>query len=583
MVDRAVQAFFRTRPIFADAAAGDLARLTRHVRHVQLDPGEFLFHEDDPASFVYVVEEGLLEILHERPGTAERLHVRDVRRGAVVGELAVMRGDARSASVRAVEPSRLVAIPARDFVAYVRATPSAGLRLAEILAERAQPVVVPAGSVRRSGEVWAVERTDAIGPAFVAALARAAQRPEPGSPMLKVWCAAGARVPLGRAYGVRFEPLTEALRPPPGEVEVVLAGREAIRSGLPGDLTALVSSPEMATPATLSLERHVILSPKGATGPRVIRLMPARPHEVAERVVRVLEGRTIGLALGGGGALGLCHLGVLDVLARERIPVDALAGTSAGALMGGLVLVRGLADTLEVAKGFTRPRLFTLVDPSFFVSGLIEGRRILKLFRDLLGETRIEDLPIPFAALALDLETGEERALAGGLLAEALRASVSLPSVFAPFSYEGEEGVVPGGTYIDAGGVNNVPVDVARELGGARIIGVNVINRPKGWTREGPPWRSWSPIVRGKMIAYAQMIGFARNGERQAFTADVPILPDTQEFGFTQFYRAEELMDAGRRAAEELLPQLRSLARSVPKGAAALGRGDRAPKASPVS
>lgn len=559
LVDRVVLGFLRAHPLFRDADADVLDRFVEHCRRTQLGAGEFLFHEDDPPSEVYIVETGRLEILHERPGSDDHLHVAKVGRGAVVGELGVMRGDARTASVRAVEASSLLAFPGREFVAFVRATPSAGLRLAEILAERTRSILVR-DSVDLRGEVWAVVRSENVGASLCAALARATWSPGSGPPP-PVLCAEGARVPLGKAHGIRFEPLVTPPRPDAGEVAVVLVAPDQLDT-LPVRPSAIISEEGFVPPKWIPTGQYVELRSRGAVARHSVRLTSA-DHEVAGRVVRILQRRTIGVALGGGGALGLSHLGVLEVLERERIPIDFIAGTSAGAMMGGIYLVRGLEASVEMARAFTRSRLFGLVDPSFFVSGVIEGHRILRLFREVVGEARIEEMPIPFAALVLDLETAEERTLVGGSLAEAIRSAISLPSVFAPYSYAGEEGVVPGGTYIDAGGVNNLPVDVARELGAHRVVAVNVINRPKGWTRSGPPWRRWGPINRGKSIAYAEMIGFARNGERAAYTAEVPIFPDTSDFGFTQFYRAAELIDAGRAAAEELVPQLRALRDAV--------------------
>ncbi|MEL6186275.1 MAG: cyclic nucleotide-binding and patatin-like phospholipase domain-containing protein [Myxococcota bacterium] len=558
-MDRAVQSFLRTRPLFAGAAPDHLGRLVETTQRVRLSAGEFLFHEEDPPNSVFVVEDGLLEVLHERLGTAERLHVADVRRGAVLGELGVMRGDARTASVRAVEPSTLVSVPGRDFIAFVRSTPSAALRLAEILAHRTVPSPMGSGGGRPTGEVWAVERTDDLDAAFAAALARAAWRPRAGGAPPTVWCAAGARARLGKAHGLPFEPLQDGLRPPPGTVAIVLGALDALRA-LGPTVTGWVTGAQAVLGDEVPDSRHVKLTRHGGLGPRTVRFSSIRLHETAERVVRILEGRSVGLALGGGGALGLCHLGVLEVLERERVPIDFVAGTSAGALMAGLFLVRGLADSIERTEAMTRAQLFRLMEPSFFFSGRIAGRRIHRMFSDILGNATLEGLPVSFAALALDLRTGEERALTEGSLADALRATVSLASVFVPFRSEGEEGDLPSGVYIDAGGVNNVPVDVARELGAHRTIGVNVINRPKPLAPEdSAPWRSWWPMSRGKMIAHAELIGFARNGERQVFSADVPILPDTHEFGFTQFYRARELIELGRAAAKDLIEPLRAL------------------------
>ena len=565
IADRAAHAFLRTCPLFSRAEPGDVGRLAAKARRLRLKPGEFLFREDEPSSAVFVVEEGVLEVIHEHPDTSERLHLGDMRRGALVGELGVMRGDVRAASVRALEPVTLISLSARDFVSFVRATPSAALYLAELLAERPHPLVRSNGaSPHPQGEVWAVERTDDLDSAFAAALARAVWRRGSRRPP-KVWCAAGAQTRLAKAHGLRFEALPEVLRPSAGEVEIVLGSYDGLQR-LSREVSAFVSGLHAPGIPGVERSRHLRMTRSGPLSAQVMRFSSLRIHETADRVVRFLEGRTIGLALGGGGALGLCHLGVLEVLARERIPIDFLAGTSAGALVGGVSLVRGSEETRLRAESFTRRQLFSLVDLSFFMSGMMEGRRILRFFRDLVGRTHIQELPIAFAALALDLETGEERALTSGPLAEALRATVSLPSVFAPFSFEGDNRGFPRGTYIDAGGVTNVPVDVVRELGAHRTIGVNVINRPQEWARNSPRWNRWSPIGRGKMIAYAEMIGFARNGERQVFSADVPILPDTKDFGFTQFYRAKELADIGRRAALDVIPQLRALTKSARGG-----------------
>lgn len=556
MVDRAVQAFLRTRPLFAGASAEDLGRLITHVKRVRLAAGEYLFHEEDPPAFVFVVEEGRLEVLHEgAPG--ERLHVADVRRGAVLGELGVMRGDARTASVRALEPSTLVALPGRDFVAFVRSTPSAALRLAEILAERSAPSPFTEVTSPPLGEIWAVERTDDLDGAFAAALARAAWRRGSGRGPPSVYCAEGARTRLGRQHGLRFEPLPEGLRPDSGQVAIVLGDPPKLHA-LGPSVSAWVTSSDYAKRSG-RLPRHVALTRFGPLGPSTVRYSSIRLHDTAERVVRFVEKRTIGLALGGGGALGLCHLGILEVLARERVPIDFVAGTSAGALMAGMALVRGLEVAIERAEAVTRPGLFRLVELSFFLSGLIEGKKIHRMFKDVVGNAKIEAMPISFAALALDLLTGEERPLTEGPLADALRSTVSLPSVFVPFVSHGTNDELPAGVYIDAGGVNNVPVDVVRELGAHRVVGVNVINRPKGWVPPSSWFGNWSPIARSKMVAYAELIGFARNGERQVFKADLPILPDTSAFGFTQFYRAAEIIEAGRRAARELAPQLRAL------------------------
>ncbi len=213
----------------------------------------------------------------------------------------------------------------------------------------------------------------------------------------------------------------------------------------------------------------------------------------------------IGLVLSGGGARGLAHVGVLRVLDEHRVPIDAIAGTSMGAVIGGLYASGMTADEIEILVGtldwneafrdrpprsdlnFRRKqddREFLVRFPlgvkggSFRVPrGLIQGQRLTQILRRetiaVAGIGDFDRLPTPFRAIATDLETGERKVLAGGDLTEALRASMSAPGVFAPVELDGR-------LLVDGGLVENLPVDVAREMGVDIIIAVDVGFQPVG-------------------------------------------------------------------------------------------------------
>jgi NTE family protein len=176
---------------------------------------------------------------------------------------------------------------------------------------------------------------------------------------------------------------------------------------------------------------------------------------------------SIGLALGGGAARGFAHVGVLRTLVAHGIVPDVIVGTSIGAVVGGCYAARQL-DTLETwARRLTVRSVLGHLDISLSGSGLIRGAHLAKQLETALSDTRIDDLPIRFAAIATEFNTGHEIWLTRGRLAEALRASYALPGIFPP--------VLIGGRWlVDGALVNPVPVSAARALGARMVIAVNL-------------------------------------------------------------------------------------------------------------
>lgn len=201
----------------------------------------------------------------------------------------------------------------------------------------------------------------------------------------------------------------------------------------------------------------------------------------------------IGIALGSGGARGWAHVGVLQRLQEMGAPIACVAGTSVGAIVGA-AYAAGRLDVLEDLSHRldwrSVARLF--VEVSFPRSGLINGRRVQQLLQDVVGAANIEDLSVPYAAVATDLLSEEPVVLRRGPLIDAIRASIAIPGIFVPARIGGRD-------LIDGGTTNPLPVDVARHLGADRVIAVDINLRPgKGGSasaREATPSRPPAPDV----------------------------------------------------------------------------------------
>lgn len=178
--------------------------------------------------------------------------------------------------------------------------------------------------------------------------------------------------------------------------------------------------------------------------------------------------KKIGLALGGGYARGLAHIGVLEVLEREGIPVDIIAGTSIGALVGSLYARQMDAGLLrKQAQKFDLMSMTSLVDLAVPRGGFIGGRRITNLLRRLIGDVKFDDLNIPLACVATDIITGDEVVINEGSVLEAVRASISIPVIFTVVEMQGRY-------LVDGGLVNPVPVSVVKAMGADIIIAVDI-------------------------------------------------------------------------------------------------------------
>jgi len=161
--------------------------------------------------------------------------------------------------------------------------------------------------------------------------------------------------------------------------------------------------------------------------------------------------RTVSLVLGSGGARGLAHIGVIDWLTENGYEIRSIAGSSMGAMIGGIYAAGKLDVYTRWVLALQRLDVIRLLDLSFGSTGLFKGERVIGVLKELIGDRNIEDLPVPFTAVATDIQNGKEVWLSRGPLFDAIRASIAIPTIFTPHTIEGRQ-------LVDGGLVNPIPI-----------------------------------------------------------------------------------------------------------------------------
>lgn len=269
----------------------------------------------------------------------------------------------------------------------------------------------------------------------------------------------------------------------------------------------------------------------------------------------------IGLALSGGGARGLAHIGVLKVFEREGIPVSFLAGTSFGGLIAASYAA-GMdpAEIEAVARRVTsKKEMLKLIDPIIRQGGLLRGERIMNILISQFGEITFENLEIPLAVNAVDLVSQKEIILREGSVAEAVRASISVPGLFTPVKLNGWK-------LVDGGVLNNLPTDIAYQMGAKKVIAVDI-----GKTRNTGIFtyighKPFIPPGIGMTLedmdeALYCLRTYAQDCKTALNPPDILIRPEIPaEINILSGYdRIDELVGAGEKAAEEQLPLILSM------------------------
>ncbi len=287
---------------------------------------------------------------------------------------------------------------------------------------------------------------------------------------------------------------------------------------------------------------------------------------------KIASREKVALALGAGGARGMAQIGVVEVLDERGFDIVTIAGASSGALVGGIHAAGKLREFGEAVEAMTRGQILRLLDPVIARPGLIGGRRLVDAMREVVGDPRIESLPIEFTAVAVDMERQREVWLRDGLLWDALRASFAVPGLFTPHNVHGRE-------LVDGGLLAPLPIAATRLSDAHRLVAVDM----HGWPRSPPGSPAGAPqppepAPRGRRLARwvdrrlgndPDEMGFAETMARaldtmQAQIARVQLALDPPELviriprdacQFYEFWRAKELIAIGRKETEKALAE----------------------------
>lgn len=557
--------------------------------------GQVVFRENDPGDCLYVVRNGRLRVIQHYETPRQRI-LGEAGHGECVGEMALLGGSIRGATVVAIRDSELIRVSQQDFDVLIQEHPQPMLdimrvitrrldnsnRLAAIAPRRLTLAVIPAGESAPIS--WFCQTLRDCLPAD--RRIRLLQRQ-----MLPAELTVASASPLecDRRHARWLDEqeqlhdflilqgeagLTDWGRRCMRQADIVIvlgtARQESDLATLKGELTSL-SEPAARPRLELVLMQEQF--PCSGTQ-RWLQSLPVVSHhhvrfdsvpDVA-RVARILLGQDVTLILGGGGARGFAEIGVLKAIEELRIPVDRVGGTSMGAVISShFALHRDWRRTVEdMRRSFVQGG--RLHDYTLPLQSVIRAARYERVLENLFGGIQIEDLPLSFFCMSCNLTQAASVVHRHGPLAKWLGASVSIPGMAPPLVDEGE-------LYVDGGFLNNLPVDVAREAGAGFVIAVDVSpevdlklsggfqGRPSGWEVAANWLRhrkttAQFPSMFDVLLRTTEMTSVSKKNQVRAL-ADCCVRPTVQGFKMFDWHEIEKLVERGYNAAVESLPALR--------------------------
>jgi NTE family protein len=478
-IGRNALAVLATLQLFEELEPAALVAVAEQVEWFCLPGGTTLFRQGDEAESVYAVTSGTLGAY--RSGPDGRRLIGRIRQGETVGENALVSGSRRTADVVALRDTELMRFSKSAFDNLARQFPSAMLNIARLAVARLERSLrheTPRSSSRTFaviGNHAGIEVRD-----FAATLSRelsALGRTElfsrdNAAQHTSVWfneIEARRDFVLYIADSSSLAWTRQCIAQ--ADTLILLADPKEEPGAWPGIDPSNAMTPVGQNAELVFLHRRVI---RPGNSRRWLDRFPLAHHNVRTnddigRLARLLTGNAIGLVLSGGGARGFAHIGVIKALREAGIKIDHCGGTSVGAIMAS-----GVAADWESKQLINRHRRNfvernPLGDYTLPLISLASGRRVTRLLKREVGDVDIEDLPLPFFCISTNLTRGEVNIHSRGPLWHALRASVAIPGVLPPVFHDQQ-------ILVDGGVLNNLPVDVMREFGRGRIIGVDVGN-----------------------------------------------------------------------------------------------------------
>ncbi len=582
--------------LFSGLEPAVLSKLAAHGEVVHVPGGEILMREGDASDALFVVASGRLQAFVDGGG-GETL-VGEIGRGEVIGEMGILAGEPRSATVRTLRDSILVRIPSDAFLRFLREEPNELLEITQLLIKRlrrsirsdaaAAPVrtitVLPVGE-EPEAETFARFLTSVLAERRNTRLVRgedledAADDDELTRRLHDLETAHDLLIYLADRQPSAWTDrcLRQADR-------VVLLGDANSEVGLTEVEKRLLGGGASMVRARLDL---VLVQPAAASMPRhgarwlaqrpVHRIHHVRLHsrDDMQRVARALTGQEVALVLSGGGARGIAHFGLFRALTELGIPVDVVGGSSFGSIAAAAL---AMGWTWEEQRQVFYESFVSRGSPIDFTApavALAKGEKVTAGIRRAFGDILIENLWLRYFCVSSNLSAGDVAVHTRGPLWRSLRASVAIPGLWPPVASE------EGDILVDGGVMNNLPVDVMETYADAGVLiavnlkgsadlpshGLSGTGVLSGW---GPLARRLSPAGSGpglpgivELLLRATETGNVLSAKRLEQQADIVLHPDVAEFGLLAWERLDEIIEAGYRYAMKELPAHEDKLKSV--------------------
>ena len=557
----------RRLPLFEGLEPDLLEGITDQIEWFALPGGTTLFDAGDPPDALYLVISGNLGAYSSSAEGHRRL-VGTIAAGETVGEMALISGKPRNATVIALRDSELGRLSREAFEKLMLAHPQGLLRVAQLMAQRLDASQHQVRGRRAIPRTFAVVPHDkhAHATTFAAQFATHLEHlgrtelvwNQRGADRTSLWFHTVERANEFVVYVCDHGPTSwSKLCLRQADVVLLLAPSESA----PSDWPALANQQTrpVAQRTELVMLHKERLSPGAATA--WLDVQPGIPYHHVRgtadiaRLSRLLTGRGLGVVLSGGGARGFAHIGVLRAIREAGITVDAIGGTSIGAIIAAGFALEWSPEELTRRMHNCFVRTNPLNDYTLPLVSLVSGRKVTRLLKREFEELQIEDMPLPFFCVSSNLSTGHLALHRRGELWRWLRASVAIPGVLPPVVHKGE-------LFVDGATINNLPVDVMREAGLGQVIGVDV-GSDRAFTTDSvdsdvPPFWQMFQWFRGRkqrvnilqILWRAGMINSAGNRAARHELSDLLLQPPLEQFDMLNWRAFEGAMDVGYRYAQ---------------------------------
>lgn len=530
----------RAIPLFKDLSDDDLESIAALLKQVSFAKGQTIFRQGDIGNAMYVVENGQVVVWDDEADQA----LAYLGPGSFVGEIALLLAEPRSASLKVAIDADLYVLAKDDFDRLLMDRPEIAIYMTRELSQRlvktSKRRFLP--KARRISALWGVdngELTKTIAAHVkkpIAILPLATETPTDtlrSIPNVQILSGEGLSIEkFVNELSRHIEHFSHIILPLPNEPTAL--ARKAISLA---DTVISIGAPPPWLKENVGVEKLWETSTKPGA---------------LSRVARRLTGHTVGLALSSGGGKGLAHLGVMKVLREENIPVDLVAGTSAGAFFGvHFAMGRSAEEIIAFADELQTYNRWINWDINIPPrSGLLKGAKAKGLIAGMVENRRFEDLDIPFFCVAADIHTGEEVVFHSGSLADAIRASLSIPILADPWHVNDR-------FFIDGAFVDPIPAELLRAKGADIVIASSVI-QPLADSQPSPPVKRTKKPNFLEIISNMQSIVENQLVNSQLDAVDVMIHTGAQADHALDFTAAQQLIAAGEAAARAQLPAIQA-------------------------